>query len=156
MASAEYLTKTISQAVFLMRESPSLDDTGVYEALVADGVEQGVALRLTVFLPMAYCRLFLSGTGVKFADGFQYLLPEGGISPETPFSAEPLWQACVTFADAEIKSSVGAKDFLRIAGRSAEFNAVNQQLHAGSKLEDLVLTPVLLTWPEFSQSFSQT
>jgi hypothetical protein len=38
--------------------------------------------------------------------------------------------------------------FLAVAGRSPEFRAVNQALHAGSRAEDLECSPPVLVWSE--------
>jgi hypothetical protein len=35
-----------------------------------------------------------------------------------------------------------------VAGRSAEFQAINQLLNKGAELKNLVLTPTSLRWPE--------
>ena len=51
------------------------------------------------------------------------------------------------FAQRE-SAQVSKQDILVIAARSAEFNAANQLLNRGSKLENLRFTPILLPWPE--------
>jgi hypothetical protein len=72
----------------------------------------------------------------------------GKVSPERLLSSEPLWNEVVAFARYEAKLGVSREDLFTIAGRSAEFDAVNQMLNSGSNLSDIVLTPTLLTWPE--------
>jgi len=52
------------------------------------------------------------------------------------------------FARAEVGLGVSTSNFMSLAMRSAEFQAVNQLLHRGSKLENLVATSPLLPWPE--------
>jgi hypothetical protein len=54
----------------------------------------------------------------------------------------------VSFAKAEVGRGVSEKDLLAVAGHSAEFDAANQLLNRGSRLEDLVLTTALLKWPQ--------
>lgn len=134
----------ISQAVVILRRSTVLTDEAVSRLLVAEGVERDLAARLVVFLPMAYCRLLLSRSGVRFSDNFRRLLPDGSISTEKPLSSEPVWESLVTFAQSEIERGMAEHDILAVAGRSAEFHAVNQLLQSGSRLENVVLsTPVL-------------
>lgn len=52
------------------------------------------------------------------------------------------------FANEEVARGVSAEDLLAIASRSAEFDAANQLLNKGSKLQNLVFTPVVLQWGE--------
>jgi hypothetical protein len=87
-------------------------------------------------------------SGARFSDTFQRLLPDGGISSERLLSSEPLWEAAVAFARTEVGLGVPPKDLLALAARSAEFDAANQLLNKGAKLENLVFTPSLLLWPD--------
>ena len=115
---------------------------------LAAGVERVVASRLVEFLPLAYSRLILSESGVRFCDRFQRKLADGSLSSERPLDSEPLWAEVVSFARAEKSSGVNGDALLAIAGRSSEFDAVNQLANRGSKLKDIALTPAVLQWPE--------
>ena len=59
--------EVISRAVNIFRESPDSSDYEIYLRVVAAGVEPRHAARLVEFLPMAYCRLILAGTGTRFS-----------------------------------------------------------------------------------------
>jgi hypothetical protein len=107
-----------------------------------------VAFRLVEFLPLAYCRLVLSDSGIGFCDCFQRKLADGSLSPEQQLDSEPLWVELVSFARAEKRSGVTGDALLAIAGRSSEFHAVNQLANHGSRLKDIVLTPPVFQWPE--------
>jgi hypothetical protein len=85
--------------------------------------------------------------GVRFSDTYRRKLPDGQVSAEQPLSSEPLWGPALAFGRAEIERNVTSEDLLAVAGRSAEFDAVNQMLKKGSNLKDVVLTPALLAWP---------
>jgi hypothetical protein len=75
------------------------------------------------------------------------MLPAGK-SIEQPLSSEPVWDAAVAFAHAEVERGVSGQDLLAVAARSAEFDAANQLLNKGSKLENIKFTVPVLGWPE--------
>src|SRR5437667_8608211 len=124
------MNKELSNAVAVFRRSPNLGDDEIHRAIVAAGVEPRLADRLIEFLPIAYCRLILANSGARFSDMFQRILPSG-ISEKRSFSSEPVWNAALAFARAEVKSGVSREDLLAVAARSAECHAANQLLQKG-------------------------
>ena len=96
---------------------------------------------------MVYCRLIFRDSGARFSDSFRRMLP-GGTSQELPLSSEPVWNAALAFARAEVERGVSGKDLPAVAGRSAEFDAANKLLQQGSKLENLAFTSPVLLCPE--------
>lgn len=105
--------------------------------LVSNGIPDYEAGELIIFLPTAFCRKMLPELNWlpnyfdyysekkkirrKYQENQRYLI----IKEET----EKYWNQSPN------------KDFvLNIAGRSAEFNAINQLLNDGGKLEDVQLT----------------
>jgi hypothetical protein len=141
------MNEDISKAVAVFRTSPNLEDYVVYQTLVADGVERQRAARLVEFLPIIYSRLILRNSGARFSNTFRRTLP-GGTSYEQQLSSEPIWDAAVAFAYVEAERGVSSQDILAVAARSAEFDAANQLLNKGSKLENVAFTPPVLNWPE--------
>ena len=85
---------------------------------------------------------------MQFPNTFQRRLTNGTISSERLLSSEPVWNDAIEFARDEAERGISGEDLLAVAGRSAEFDAVNQLLNKGSNLRDIVLTPTLLTWLE--------
>ena len=138
----------ISKAVALLRSSPHLDDDELYRVLVAGGMDRQRAARLIEFLPPVYTRLVLHDSGVRFSDKFRRLLSNGGTSYEGSLSDEPVWNDAMKFASDEAQRGLTKQDLFAIAGRSAEFRAINQLLHQGSKLENIKGMPLILPWPE--------
>jgi len=108
-------------------------------------MERQRAARLVVFLPSVYCRIMLRKSGAQFSASFRRLLAEG-ISPEKPLSSEPVWDEAMLFANREIERGISSQDILLIAARSAEFDAANQLLNQGSKLEDISFTALVLNF----------
>lgn len=71
----------------------------------------------------------------------------GCSSKEQALTSEPLWVEINGFVVAYGKA-LGNSEWLAIAGRSAEFDAVNQLLDRGASLDAAALTPLVLHWPE--------
>jgi hypothetical protein len=136
----------IAKAVDIFRRSPGLEESEIFESFLMLGMDRKTAARLVVFLPMAYCYQMLPQ--VPFPGTFQLRLADGRISEERQLSSEPLWREATEFARTESKYGLSKNDILLVAGRSAEFNAINQLLNRGSKLEDIRLTCPLFVWLE--------
>jgi hypothetical protein len=145
------MNSIISKTVAIFRELPDASDDEIYHKTIAAGIEPKHAARLVEFLPMAYCRLLLAGTGPRFSDMLQRRRHDGGLSHEQTLAAEPLWTEIMSFARAEQGRGVPGKDLLALAARSAEFDAVNQLLNRGAKPEDITLSTVVLAWPDNDQ-----
>jgi len=142
------MDESLSAAVAAFREFRDLDDIDMYRRFVGMGAEPRFAARLVEFVPMAYGRLLLSPSRVRFSDSFQRRLSDGNVSEPRPLTSEPVWNAALEFASREVKSGLSVDDFLFLAARSAEFQGVNQMLNQGSKLENIACTSPLLPWPD--------
>jgi hypothetical protein len=138
----------ISGAVAAFREFPNASDDEILDKLLAAGVDRSTASRLVEFLPMAYCRVVLADSGIKFSERFQRKLADGKLSAERELDSDPLWAATLSFAWAEKRSGVGGKSLLAVAAHSAEFDAVNQLANQGTKLNAIVLAPTVFQWQE--------
>src|SRR5215469_7757489 len=136
----------IVEAVAIFREFPNASDEEILSKLVALGCERLIAARLVEFVPMAYCRLLLADSGVRFSERFRRKLADGSVSAERLLEAEPLWAEAVSFAKAEKRSGVTGKALLAVAAHSSEFDAANQLAKQGSKLKDMLLMPVVFEW----------
>src|SRR5215469_7953080 len=103
------MNPVIAEAVRIFRESPNSSDEEILRKLVATGCERVMAARLIEFLPMAYCRLLLADSGVRFSGCFQRKLADGRLSAEQRLSANPLWAEVISFAEAEKKTGIPGK-----------------------------------------------
>jgi len=139
------VNEAIASALTIFRNSPELDDESVFLALVAAGVESQVASRIVEFLPIAYCRVLFLKSGVQFSNSFTRATSPLEIRS---FSFVPEWVFFLAHAESEIRGGTTNEQILTVAGRSAEFHAINQLLDKGAELKNLVLTPVSLRWPE--------
>ena len=139
------MNEAIASALTIFRNSPALDDEGVFRALVDKGVERSLAARIVEFLPIAYCRVLFLNSGVQFSNSFTR-----GTSPLKmhSFSFVPEWVFFLAYAESEIRPGAMNQEILMVAGRRAEFHAINQLLDKKSELKNVVLTPIMLPWPE--------
>jgi len=127
-----------------MRRNPRAGDAAIISRLVDLGIDDSYAAQLAIFVPVAYCRLLLKETGVRFSNSFCRVLPDGSISSEQPLASEPIWNGALDFARREIARGMQAGDLLSIAGRSPEFEAANNLLQRGAHLEDIALTSLVV------------
>ncbi|HTD56433.1 MAG TPA: hypothetical protein VK670_13675 [Silvibacterium sp.] len=140
--------ESISLAVSNLRRFPHLSNDQIFWKLVGSGVDKRRAARLVEFVPVAYSRLLLGKLGVRFSNSFQRAISTGMLSEKQSLSSDPVWHEVVRFATADVEQGIAKNDLLAIAGRSAEFDAVNQLLNNGSRATDLVLSTIQFQWPE--------
>ena len=139
------MNAAIASALTIFRNSPELDDESVFWALVDSGVERSLAASIFEFLPSAYCRVLLLKSGVRFSNSF---IRAASPLKTQSLSAEPVWVPLLAYAESEIRGGATSQEIMMVAGRSAEFQAINQMLHKKAELKNIVLTPILLPWPE--------
>lgn len=139
--------ESIARALAFMRTSPPMEDYEIYSALVRDGIEPRSAARLVEFLPVIYGRIILERFGVNFSHTYCRALANGGYSAPQPFTSDPVWNAAVAFARAEVTSDLAEEDFWAVARRSSELIAANKALKAGDDLKGGTSETVFL-WPE--------
>jgi hypothetical protein len=139
------VNEAITKCLTIFRSSPELDDQSVFRELVEKGIQRSLAARVVEFLPIAYCRLLLLKSGVQFSDTFTRSASPLKIQS---LSSEPVWVSLLAYAESEIREGATSQDILMVAGRSAEFQAINKMLDKKAELKNIVLTPILLPWPE--------
>ncbi len=131
------MSDTIAKALHIMRTYPDLDDLHLFRRLAAEGIELRTAARLVLFLPLAYCRIFLAPYKVKVSADFCQLRLGGGFTPARPLTSEPLWREIVEWAQREVKRGITNDDFFAVASRSAEFGIVTEALREGCPLDTI-------------------
>ena len=146
------MQQEIALAVKIIRAKPDSSDDEILETLIENRIARSVAVQLVMLLPLAYGRECLAGGGLRFSDNYIYMGPNGQPERERKLNSLVLWNESVAFARKDITSVASGDALLAIAGRSPETNAVNKALHAGEKIEDLVISPPVIIWPEFDLS----
>ena len=146
------MRESIQATVELMRSNRNASANEILRLLIARGLPEPDAMQLVTLVPIAYGRVLLRDCGAAFSAN--YLCPgsEPKSTSEHPLESLPLWNEITNFAKSELAARLPHDSLMTIAGRSSELHAINQALHAGKKLQNLVLTPPLFNWPAFRPS----
>ena len=139
----------LQRAVAVFRNNPQADDSELVDALCAAGIERSVADAVVVFLPIAFTRVVMQKSGVTFSDAYIRARSDGTFSRELSLHEHPVFVAATQLAVAGISPD----DLTAVAIRSAEMGAINNALHAGSQLADLVMSPVVVMWDDGFPAF---
>jgi hypothetical protein len=124
------------------------EDADVLDSLVAEGCSRALAEKLLVFLPHACGRALLADTGVALSDNFRCMRPDGTVGPPQRLASDSDWVAIQRYVTDRTLSD---KESVAIIGmRSSEFDAVNQALHNGSQLKDLVTADPIFIFTDAS------
>lgn len=134
----------VEAAIPIFIEHSTADDSSLISGLVASGCDQTTASRLVEFMPLGFTRVMLADSGVKFSQTFVRVQTDGEYSAEILLSDEPVFVAATSVAQA----GVVREEMIAVAGRSAEFHAINEALYKGSQLSNLVCSPPVLMWGE--------
>jgi hypothetical protein len=121
--------------IIAARDEFTEDD--LYAALAEAGLPDAVADRAYKFTQTAWGRVFLDGLGIQFGADYLCFNGAGDVIESGRLDDEPYFAAAVRLAP-EYARTLG---FQRFVLMSADVNAVNGALHAGSKPENLVMGP---------------
>ena len=121
----------VGVGAFLEGESPPADEA-ILASLEQAGVDDWLAVRLLIFLPLAFGRLLLPGAQLsdRFMDG----------NSERRLADDPVFVWASQRAARAIRHEAEW-----IGLRSSEVNAANKLLHAGDRMEDLRFTTVMMS-----------
>ena len=124
----------VADLAAVLLASPEASVEEIYDALTRRGLTQDIADRTFKFTQIAWGRRFLEG--FKFEDLYFCLDAEGRVIEEGRLTEEPYFQAAFRLADEYIHTPA----FTPLALASADVQAINEALKAGSKPENLMST----------------
>jgi len=139
--------ESILIAVQMLCSWPDSSDEELIHKLVGAGMERGHATRLILFIPCVYARLILKSLGVQFSEKFVRSYGGGRFSKERTLASETVWLEVSEFAHINI-SALSSQERMLVAGRSPEFGVINQALNSGANASDMVLSHLVVFWPE--------
>ena len=135
----------ISLANLIRRAVPVLIANGepgtLVPALIRAGLTEEQAHDAIRFIPLAFGRELLRGTGVTLPKTFVRVFENG--REEVALQDEQFFRGA-SFLAPTLLRELGGDAFSVIAMQSAEVRAVNEALHAGSEPHDLVVGPPLV------------
>jgi len=106
--------------------------------LIRAGLSRKQAHDAQRFIPLAFAREIMNGTGILLPD--TYVRVESSNQEERALNDEPFFAEATRLAPS-IASALGTDAFTAVAVQSSELQAFNQALHAGSQPEDLIVGP---------------
>jgi hypothetical protein len=111
---------------------------------MSKNISQQDAWRIVCFVPLAFNRTLMHSSGVAFSD--EYIVEvQGKTRVKKSLKNEIFFQETLNIALSQ--SSYCQEYWTNIISRSVELKAINQALHAGSNLEDLLLSSPILVLP---------
>jgi hypothetical protein len=113
-------------------------DENVYSAMADAGIPDLVADRAYKFTQTAWARVLLNRLGVRFSPEYRCLNGAGDVIESGLLAEQPYFIAAMSLAP----RYAGTPGFKQLVLMSAEMDAINNALHAGSKPENLALGPV--------------
>jgi hypothetical protein len=114
-------------------------------ALRDRGFDSDLVHRVNSFVPLAFCRVMFSGSGVAFSSEF-IRIKKDGTSETLKFMREPAYARAVILYIELIAGGL-AEAMKQLAMWSSTLNAINSALLAGSKPENLVMTRAVIPDP---------
>ena len=135
------LATAIRTAVPVLARHGHGDSVMLQALLRGSGLSQAQAHDAVRFIPLAFGREILSGLGVTLPD--TYICVIGDRREEKRLKDEPFFRGADTLVRI-LASDYGSDVITAIAMQSAELDAVNQALHAGSDPADLVAGPPVI------------
>ena len=139
--------EAISKTIRVLCDDPESEDSELIDRLVEEGLERDYAVRLVLFVPVVYARLILDGLKVRFSDRFRVSYGNGRQSSDRRLDSDPVWVEAQSFAKDNIRQ-LSSEERLKVAGRSPEFDVINQALNAGLDPANQQLSPLVVWWPE--------
>ena len=146
------LKNIIATAVEIYKQNQNVEDFELSKAFVKNGITLNVAERLIEFVPLAYARAFLEGSGARFENYYQRVNENGKLVESEKLIDVPIYAEAFKLAQQEINTDFDKEKFISIAWRSAEMRVLNEALSKGSKIEDLVFAPPTLIWADDLQT----
>jgi hypothetical protein len=133
---------TVREAILLALPAFSAHGRGglfaVRTELERVGVPRRLAAEVVEFLPLAFARALLDGMGVRFDDHYVRQTSGGRVIGRKLLTEEPVFRQGLAMAD---EVSADGEVYMAVAGFSREYRAVNAELNAGARAEDLRCEP---------------
>ena len=126
--------------------NPHCNNEMLEAALLQAGLSPDMARRMTEFLPLPFGREILSGDGVRFQPDYFRLDDQGRERFHGLLMDEPIYREVLALVPAV--AAQGRTILSAFVGRSAEIDAINQALHSGSQLADLLMSSPIFAWEE--------
>jgi len=113
---------------------------------LGDAVTERQIWEIADFVPIALARALLQEMGAKLHDHYVRIDSQGRLRTYRRLEDEPVFREASSLA-LEVAQREGDA-LIQLAQYSTEFQAINQALHAGSRVENLDASPPILNGPD--------
>lgn len=137
------MTTSVEIAIELLsRNENSLEDKQAVQFLMKNGIGENEAVEIVAFLPIAFVRTWLKTANWK--DKYSEYKNEEYV--EKKYSETESYNEILKVTEDYFNRNPEKETVMKIAGRSAEFNAINQLLleNPTAKIEDINLTQTVI------------
>jgi hypothetical protein len=118
-----------------------MENESASELLIGHGIPEDEVIEIVLFVPIAFCRKLLPQ--VKWHQ--EYIEFENNNSIEKLYSKNPRYLIIDNEVNLYWRNQPKKEVILNVAGRSAEFKAINELLLKGGRLEDIQVTKVVVS-----------
>lgn len=150
------LTNPVIKGVEAFRDNPQAEEETLITKLINQGIDEQTAGDLVDFIPIAFTRAGLEHLNINFQDYVQRVDRKGNVIEKKKLIDIPIYAEAFRFAKEDAGLFIDNDEFLAIESYNAEFKVINDMLNKGSKIEDLVISPVtMLAGNNVSKDFEQ-
>ena len=145
--SSTTLQQATERVAELMVEDAAISEDELSRTLVGEEFPVDVSERAIAFVPLAFGRKYLAADPPTYQAGFEIRDPETDQIFSGMLKDEHAFQVAMEIAETWYLEK-SQEEFLRVAVRSAEIDAISQLTASGSRVSDLVLSePIFLRIP---------
>ena len=127
------LGNLVATSVKLFRKHRDLEDFDLLKVFVDNGIPLDISRRLIEFTPIAFGRVFLENLGANLTEYYERIDVENGkvkVIEKSKLAENPIYAQALKFAQNEVNYDYDKDNFLLIAWRSAEMQAMNEACDA--------------------------
>lgn len=114
--------KSVEKAIVILEENSSIDNDKVVELFERNGFDKQVALEIFFFLPIAFVRTWL--TDISWPDTY-FDFKSNENKKQRKYQETESYCIILEVTQNYFSSSPSPESIIKIAGRSAEYNAIN-------------------------------
>jgi hypothetical protein len=133
----------VQSAIDVFAKNAEVDFDAVRAALEAAGLAKDEAAAALEFVPLAFGRAMLNGSGIEFAKDYIRIDANGREVERKQLVREPLFLEASMLAPLTLLRQ-GQDAFTAVAMRSSEVQAVNNALNGGADLANLQASPPVM------------
>lgn len=132
--------EAVARLAELVATRTKLSEEEINAMMREAGIPDPEADRALKFTQIAWGRVFLSSFGVSFSPDYFCFTADGDVVESGVLREQPYFAAAASL----VRRYANTPGFQRLAVMSADVNAVNKALDAGSKAENIVTSPAAL------------